>query len=193
MKLLRNKPCSSSSAIQLAVLHVGLPPPHRLDMPGIDQHHLAHALEQIEHRLPIDPGRLHRRMGAAVRHQPVPQRQQLGGRGAEGARLLVASHPLTRDPQACDYRVFVHVQPAAPLVHLFHDRLHRARFGRRLACESLASVLPAPARATRRGARQRPGHVNHGLEAPMSAVDLRPTAHGRQATRFHATWRPEGA
>ena len=68
-----------------------------------------------------------------------------------------------------------------------------AWLGRRPACESLAGVLPARAGATRRGARRRPGHVNHGLNAPMSAVDLRPTAHGGQSTRFHSTWCPEGA
>jgi hypothetical protein len=55
----------------LAILDVGLPPGHRLDVLGVDEEELKAALQHLVDGPPVDPGALHRDVGAAGRGQPV--------------------------------------------------------------------------------------------------------------------------
>src|SRR5262249_29159135 len=58
------------------------------DVARVDQHHLEGGLEDVEDGLPVDAGRLHGDLGDAPAGQPVGQRQQLAGGGAEVEGLL---------------------------------------------------------------------------------------------------------
>ena len=67
----------------------------------------------------VDPGALHRDLGAVGRAQPVGQGQQVVGHRAEGAHLLAAPAPF-RTEQAGYDRSLVYIQPAAALVQDLH-------------------------------------------------------------------------
>ena len=74
------------------------PPPKFHEIRDILQQHLERVLQQIVGRLPVDPGGLHRHVRHPGRGQPLPQIQQIRGRGPEGPDLLahlavVIDHP----------------------------------------------------------------------------------------------------
>src|SRR5437899_12606342 len=52
-------------------------------MLGIGNHNLEEAMQMRIHRAPIDPGTLHRYMGAAFLEQPVPKRDQIPTHGSK--------------------------------------------------------------------------------------------------------------
>jgi hypothetical protein len=89
----------------LAVLDVGLAAGHVFDVPGVDQAHLQAArLEDLKQRHPVDAGRLHRDGRDLAGDEPVGQRVQVRGEGAERAhRLRVAvrrhGHAMQRGAQ----------------------------------------------------------------------------------------------
>jgi hypothetical protein len=96
----------------LAVLDVGLPARHRLDVMGIGEDHTETALEEIEDRLPVHPGRFHGDKRAPRGGQPGVQSKDLGGRGAEGLHLGVFATTLLL-AQAGDQRFLVDIDSAA--------------------------------------------------------------------------------
>jgi len=81
-----------------AVLYIGLPARHRLDVPGIGQDHLEASFEKIEYRFPIHARGLHRHVRACRLRQPLGKPEQLGGRRAESLHLGL--HP----PATCNRR-----------------------------------------------------------------------------------------
>jgi hypothetical protein len=74
----------------LAVLDVGLPPGHRLDVLRVDEEKLEASLQDLVDGPPVDAGALHRDVCASGRRQPVGESQQLAGGRPEGATLLGA-------------------------------------------------------------------------------------------------------
>ena len=82
----------------LAILDVGLPPGDRLDGLGVDEEELQAALEHLVDGPPVDPGALHRGVGAAGRGQPVGELELFARGGPEGARLLGARPVRTGTP-----------------------------------------------------------------------------------------------
>jgi hypothetical protein len=68
-------PQATKSAIHVASFTSVLRPGTILDVRRIGHDQLECAVAQdVPHRLPVDPGRLHRHMGAARRRQPAQQR-----------------------------------------------------------------------------------------------------------------------
>jgi hypothetical protein len=106
------KPVLEQLGDPLTVLDVGLTPRHRLDVLGVAQDQLEEPLEQVPDRLPVHPGRFHRNVGDPFISQPVRQRQELVGFGAEGANLL-SDLPLDKSPKAGDDRLLVDIQAGA--------------------------------------------------------------------------------
>ncbi len=117
------------------VVHVGLASRHVFDMRRVRQHQGEIAVAQdMPHRLPINAGRLHRDMGAALAGKPVRQGEQLLGRGLEGAHRVrhrtVRPRPTpgqamcrtqattvslcTSRPAQCGYRTSMFPPAAAP-------------------------------------------------------------------------------
>jgi hypothetical protein len=82
----------------------------------IEQPALETALKHIEHRLPVDAGRLHpdQRHGEAL--QPLFQFLELRDRGAKRALVLLALAPtLPRHPHRRHHAVSVHIKTGATL------------------------------------------------------------------------------
>ena len=67
----------------LGIGPVGLATRNVAHVAGVQQPALRGVFEDPEHRLPIDPGRLHPHSGHPVRNQPVPQGQQVFGERRE--------------------------------------------------------------------------------------------------------------
>ena len=59
----------------LAILNVGLPPGHRLNVLGVHEEELDAALQNLVDRPPVDPGALHRDVCAPGRGEPVCEPQ----------------------------------------------------------------------------------------------------------------------
>src|SRR5438874_8977732 len=96
-------------------------------MRGVRQQQSEIAVAQnVPHRLPIDAGRLHRDMGAALGGEPLRQRQQFLGRGLEGADLTTY-RAVRHVPLAGHDRVLVHVEPGAMWVENLHAPLRSMR------------------------------------------------------------------
>ena len=110
----------------LGIADIGLAPGHGPDVAGVDDQQLEpRALEQVVVRLPVDAGRLHRDVGHAEGEQPIGERQQLVGQGAERAQLAAS-----RGDDARDYRVAVDVEPGAAFVDDLHGAPHASASGR---------------------------------------------------------------
>ena len=105
-----------------AVLHIRLAPGDLGDMGGIGEHAGEGLFQHVEDWLPVDPGALHGDLGDRLGLEPIPQRQELGRGGAEGAHLLDARAIWPRDAHARHDRLLMNIQSTAPLDHLFHRR-----------------------------------------------------------------------
>jgi len=105
----------------LGVLDIGLATGNRLDVIGIDDEDLALLFQQVEHRTPVRPRRLHDHRPTIRCSQPVGERQQIVGHGAVGAHLLVDRPIRRRHQQAGHDKPLVNIQPAAALVHHPYD------------------------------------------------------------------------
>ena len=104
----------------VAVADVALAPRHVLHVRCIRQHQLALAVVQdVPHRLPVNPGRLHHHVIDAVAVQPIRQRQQLTRRRLEAPHLLLDTTALGQTNTA-HYRVLVNVQARTTLMKDFH-------------------------------------------------------------------------
>src|SRR6266511_1066685 len=103
----------------LRVLHVGLSPRHLLDVLRIDHPRFEMSFEQIEHRLPVHPRRLHRHMRHPRLGQPLAQLYQIRRHCAElPQRALHRAILSIKDAHARHYHFLVHVQPT-------HTRIQR--------------------------------------------------------------------
>ena len=80
----------------LAVGHVGLTSGYRVHVTRVDQHHVeAMGLQDLEHRDPVDPGRLHRHRGYLAFLEPVGQGVQVaskGGKVPDRVRVAIRAH-----------------------------------------------------------------------------------------------------
>ena len=102
------------------VIYIGLAPRHIFDVRRVRQHQLKIAVAQdVPHRLPIDPGRLHRDMGAALGGEPFRQRQQFRRGRLEGPHLSF-DRAVHRMPYTRHHRVLVHSKPSATRIQNFH-------------------------------------------------------------------------
>lgn len=80
----RSSPCACSVAPHLAVLHVGLAPGQVARLAAVDhQHFQASGLQHAVQRQPVHASGLHRHRTHLACEQPVAQRIQLRGNGAE--------------------------------------------------------------------------------------------------------------
>ena len=165
------------------VVHVGLAAGHVLDMRRIGQGQRKIAVaEDVPDRLPVDPGRLHHDVGAALGSQPLRQRQQLGGRRLERADLA-PDDAVRHMPHAGHHRILMHVEAGAVGVKNFHVAPPgappawdvRQKNSRKRAPE------PLPARGTIRGAQTSRIQLNKGL------VRTKETSISPPATRTHHT------
>ena len=110
-------------AIHWRVLDVGLAAGHVLDVLGVDQQQLEAALQQVEDRLPVDAGRLHRDVGDAG---PGASRAGRAGRRSWW-RMVRCSARLPSRPGTWTQAttVLVDVERAAALEDAFHHCLPR--------------------------------------------------------------------
>ena len=91
-------------------------------MTGVDQQQLKPGvLEDIPHRPPIRPGRLHRDMRDPLGDQPVTQRLQRVMERLEGADLLLPTATLMRAAHTGDHHRLADVQRRAALMDDSHD------------------------------------------------------------------------
>src|SRR5579859_3822534 len=101
----------------LGILDVRLAAWHRLHVAGVDHHQLdALTFQEVVHRLPVDPGALHRQARDPLLLEPVQELQQLPGDGPERSYLL----PLGGE-HAGHHVGLMDIQAAAPLM----DHSHR--------------------------------------------------------------------
>jgi len=109
---------------------------------GVGEHELEMPLEQVPHRLPVDPCGLHRHVGDAVTAQPLLQLDERCGRGGEASRLLHAR--LAHAAHSCDDKVvFVDIQSRAARIEHIHG-LFPLGLLRRESPQSSKSINRAP-------------------------------------------------
>ena len=102
----------------LRIADVGLAARDVPNVLGVGEHELEAFLQHVPDRPPVDPGRFHRHMRAAVSADPVGKRQQLAGRGRKVAGLVMARG---RDAaHAGNYRVLVDIEPRAARIQNLH-------------------------------------------------------------------------
>ena len=154
--------------------HVGLAAGHVVQVGRVQQPALHLALEQLPHRLPIAPGRLHPHPGHPEAGQPLGQQPQPGGRRGEPAGLGVAPGVAVRHPHTRGHRVLMHVQTRAAFdqrLHLLASSTSAIRIvaiRRSLYQRNLSLVLVA----TVRGARGSHVRFISGLSAPRKRRDV---------------------
>jgi len=103
-----------------AVLHVGLPTRHLPDLRGVGQDTGGSLLEDVEDRLPVDPGALHGDPRDLEGFEPIAQAQQVGHGGAERAHVVLARPVRAGHPHTGRHRLLEHIQPAASLDQALH-------------------------------------------------------------------------
>jgi hypothetical protein len=106
----------------LAIIDVGLPPGHRLDGLGVDEEKLEAALQNLVDGPPVDPGALHRDVGASGGIKPVGEPEQFARGGPEGADLLGARPVRTGTPEAGRHGLLMYVEPRAEAVQDLQGR-----------------------------------------------------------------------
>jgi hypothetical protein len=104
----------------LAILDIGLPPRHVLQLPHVDQQQLKRVLKHVVDRLPIDARTFQRHMRHPRRLQPVTQRDQIRGHRPEGLRTARPVAVGARRPDGRDHRRFVHIQSRHAINHWVH-------------------------------------------------------------------------
>ena len=106
------------------VIHVGLAPRHRLDVPGIGQHEFEAVGKHGPDRLPVHAGGLHGDDSDARAGQPPGQALQLCGGGREGLDKAGRTAGLG-DARARHDGVAMDVEPGTTWVENVPDRLLR--------------------------------------------------------------------
>lgn len=101
--------------------HVALAARNGLDVLGVGQHQLEGAglRQNVPHRLPVDPGRLHRHRRDAMARQPLRQGDQARRRRLEGAHLD-PDLALLDQPHSGHHRLLVHVEAGATRMQYVH-------------------------------------------------------------------------
>jgi hypothetical protein len=123
-------------------------------MASVEQLALEFVLEHVEHRPPVDAGRLHPDHGHRPAAQPVRQRDQPCRGAAELADLLAAAAGIVEDAHARGDLRLVDVEHRAPLDQPIHGPSQGSRGNRMTARESLMRwSLNHVLKATVRGAR----------------------------------------
>jgi hypothetical protein len=156
------------------IVHVALAPRHRLDLGRVGEHQgEAGGVQDVPHRLPVDPGRLHRHMAAALGGEPVRQGQELAGRGREGADLAPGL-ALSGDPQARHHRVLVHIQAGAALMQNLHHSPPCRAVGGEIPLMNSNKRAPGtlPRRGAIGGARDLRVQLRDGLARTKAVADL---------------------
>src|SRR5216684_8919860 len=117
--------------------------------------------------------------------QPVPEFKELLRHRAKRADLLGRLPASSGHQYTSHHGLFVHVEPAAPLVHDVHGHHLRSTGREEVSLESqiLLCVLPAVARATVGGASGHPGQFYRGLTAPKLEPDLLALSHPEDSPR----------
>jgi len=106
----------------LRILDVGLAAGHVAQVAGVREPARQRILQHVVDAPPVHPGRLHADQRHLLSDQPVPQRQQLHGRGPKRTDLLGPTPVRAGGAHAGDHRVLVDVQPGAAR----HDDVHRS-------------------------------------------------------------------
>src|SRR6266849_5568572 len=106
-----------------AVLHVGLATRHVSNVMGVADNNLEGTLENCMNRFPVDAGTLHADVSAALRQEPITQRQQVLGHRSESLNLLSGFLAGMPDQQACDDGRLMYIEPTASLHNGVHLRL----------------------------------------------------------------------
>ena len=160
----RNQPVCQQIGNPGRIVHVALATRNVAHLLGIGQDQRKALIQHVPHRLPVNPGRLHRYVRDAQALQPIAQRHQLARRGAEPAHLL--HHLATRkDPRACHHFGLVNVEASTASIenfhlHLLQQPIPNAAGARIWTTRSLPDVLgsrtghPVRSLATLTGARQ---------------------------------------
>ena len=138
------------SARRSDVADVGLAAGPLLHVPGVHQQHRQAALEDVEHRLPVDASRFHGRVGDTLTRQPVGQVLQGGGVGGERPRLHAVRRYQTRTARVAppDQAPWRCREKVAGRASVGCRPLTRHRPACRSRCRTLAR---RPARAERNG------------------------------------------
>ena len=144
-KAAANQPVGQQVGNPHGIVHVGLATRHAADVQRVRQDELELPVQHVPDRLPVDAGRLHRDMRAPVRREPVRQRQQIAGRRAERAHLLLDRRP-GRDACAGDDGLLMHVESGTARI----QDLHRDLLGG-------VSEEPASSKSRRRALRSATG------------------------------------
>ncbi len=169
----------------LAIPDVRLPPGNRLHMLRVHQQDGTPVLlEQVIHRPPVDPGRLHRDVRDAGAAEPIGQRQQIGGHRAEGADPPPHRPVRRREEHARDHAPFVDVDPASSRMDHLHRRLLATLWPARGRVPTTFSHVLIPAGTATRGAPGRPPASI--LCSGSGTSSLRPASavHGDEPTAF---------
>ena len=104
----------------VAIAHVALVARQVLHVRRIGQHQLPLAVVQdVPHRLPVHPRRLHHDVGHVMAIQPFAQRQKIGRRRLEGSNLLLDT-PVPGKPDAGHDRLLVNIEACTTLMKHFH-------------------------------------------------------------------------
>jgi len=173
----------------LTIFGIGLPARHGFDVMGVNEHHLQHAFQNVEDRLPVHTCALYRHVRAALRHEPVRESQQLIRHRREGACLLASLLD-----QTGNHRPGMYVEATATSVDNLHHVLRCMGTGVRTFC-SKESVMRAHPRgaATVGGACQgSPVRLTNGLAAPGCFDLLSADDRGKDTltqSHFHPGWR----
>jgi hypothetical protein len=101
------------------VVDIAFAPGHVADMRRVSQDQLELTFEYVPYRLPVDPCRFHRHVRAARLPQPLPELEELRGRGCPAPHLAAHLTALSH-PQTPHHRLFVNVQTSAALMDDFH-------------------------------------------------------------------------
>src|SRR5436190_14543906 len=170
----------------LAILQVGLPSGHGLEMLCVDQSDIKLAFQYVPDRFPVHPSGFHPDVGDGVLGKPVGQLEQILRCCAEHSFVPVNPTP-SGDCDACGHRVLMNVQSAAAFVNDLHSSLLLPPYGgppssnieslpRALVYE--ATVLCAGRRASQTNFRAQCTTKCHGL-LPHGGMDtlLQPCAH----------------
>ena len=107
------------------ISHIGLTPRHITDVLSVGEDQFEAAFEQVPHRLPIDPGRLHGNMRTAMRTEPVGQREQPVRRGRKALNFVMDRRRNTA--HRCDHGILVDVESCTPRMKHFHRASSRRR------------------------------------------------------------------
>ena len=129
------------------VVHVCLAAGHILHMRRIDQDQLEILVRKnVPHRLPVDPGRLHRRACHALRREPLAKRNQLRRRRRKRSYFRFGLGP-DHATNTGNHRRLVHVEAGTRLMQQFHHTLLQSAAGMGHSMGKSGKRAPGPNRS----------------------------------------------